>query len=161
MSSISPFPASLPSAAPMAATIPWDRVLAPRAGRPRALPLLLVRVPAGFPSPADDYVDKSLDLNEHLVPHPESTFFLRVQGESMIGAGIHDNDILVVDRSLRPTSGKVVVAVVDGELTVKRLLLANDRWVLMPENPDYPPLEVPPESDFQVWGVVRHVVHSV
>lgn len=125
------------------------------------LPLILARVPAGFPSPADDYMDRGLDLNEHLVQHPESTFFLRVRGESMTGAGIHDGDILIVDRAVAPASGKVVVAAVNGELTVKRLRTTAQGLVLVPEHPDYPCLAITPETGFEVWGVVRHVVHSL
>ena len=135
------------------------RSFAPRAVLVR--PLALCPVPAGFPSPADDYLDRGLDLNEHLVLHPESTFFLRVRGDSMIGAGIHDNDILIVDRAVDPVSGRVVVAVVNGELTVKRLKSTAQGLALVPENPDYAALAITPDMDFTVWGVVRHVVHSL
>ncbi|MBG0791502.1 MAG: translesion error-prone DNA polymerase V autoproteolytic subunit [Desulfovibrionaceae bacterium] len=126
-----------------------------------ALALAGEAVAAGFPSPAEEYREKTLDLNEHLVEHPEATFFVRVSGDSMIGAGIHDNDLLVVDRSRQPRSGNVVIALVDGEFTVKRLCRTATGLRLVPENPDYPPLEVTDETDFQVWGVVRHVVHKV
>lgn len=126
-----------------------------------SLPLAGERIAAGFPSPADDYVEKRLDLNEHLVQRPEATFFVRVAGDSMIGAGIHDGDILVVDRSVRARSGHVVVAALNGEFTVKRLREKDGTLLLAPENPDYPPLAVSPETDFEVWGVVRHVIHEV
>ncbi len=126
-----------------------------------ALPLALSRISAGFPSPADDYVDRGLDLNEHLILHPESTFFLRVRGDSMTGAGIHDGDILIVDRSVQPVSGHVVVAVVSGELMVKRLKFSTAGMALVPEHPDYSPISVTTEMDFEVWGVVRHVIHSL
>ena len=86
-------------------------------------PLFISKVPAGFPSPADDYVEERVDLNAHLIKHPSATFFLRVKGESMTGAGIFDNDLVIVDRSLDPMSGSVVIAVIDGELTIKRLVL--------------------------------------
>ena len=106
-------------------TIPFDpsvpNVLMPIVNRLCRLPLIAGRAPAGFPSPAADHYDRRLDLNEHLVLHPEATFFLRVKGNSMIGAGIHDGDLLVVDRSLEANHGRVVIAVLDGELTVKRL----------------------------------------
>jgi DNA polymerase V len=111
---------------------------------PRVLPLPLFsgKVAAGFPSPADDYVEKSLDLNELLVQKAAATFFVRAQGESMLGAGIHPNDILVVDRSIEPVPGKVVICALDGELTVKRLERANEQWQLKAENPAYPDIVI-------------------
>lgn len=124
------------------------------------LPLLLSRVPAGFPSPADDYVEQHLDLNELLVANRAATFFVRACGDSMRDAGIRDGDILVVDRSLECGKEDIVVAVVNGELTVKRVRLREGRLWLTPENPDFPPLEVTPETDFEVWGVVTSVVHT-
>ncbi|MDQ7798486.1 MAG: translesion error-prone DNA polymerase V autoproteolytic subunit [Candidatus Edwardsbacteria bacterium] len=125
------------------------------------LPLYLASIAAGFPSPADDFLDKKLDLNEHLIRHPAATFFVRVQGNSMIQAGIHSGDVLIVDRSLEPADRKIVVAVVNGELTVKRLRRKKDRTVLTAENPEYQDIEVTPEMDFDIWGVVIHVIHSV
>ena len=125
------------------------------------LPLYASRVPAGFPSPADDHVEDALDLNEHLVRHPAATFFVRVQGDSMTGAGIQHGDLLVVDRSLEPKSGAIVIAVVNGELTVKRLKADSGGVWLVPENPDYPPLEIREGMDLTIWGVVAHVVHSL
>lgn len=125
------------------------------------LPLYSTRVPAGFPSPADDYIEAKLDLNEHLIKHPAATFFVRVEGNSMIGAGIHENDILIVDRSLKPTDGKVVIAVINGELTVKRLKLAQDKIFLIPENDFFTPIEINEEMDFTIWGVVTSVIHHV
>ena len=116
---------------------------------------------AGFPSPAEDYLEKTLDLNEHLAPRPEATFFVRVSGDSMLGAGIHHDDILIVDRSVEPRPGHVVVAHVDGEFTVKRLRKTDSGLELAPENPDYSPIALTPDADFLVWGVVRHVIHSV
>lgn len=124
-------------------------------------PLFESRVAAGFPSPAEDYIDKKLDLNELLVPHPASTFFVRVEGDSMLGAGIHSGDILVVDRSIKASDGKVIIAVLEGELTVKRFKRKNNRILLLPENKDYDPIEVTPEQNFEVWGVVTNVIHSV
>lgn len=124
-------------------------------------PLSGEAVPAGFPSPAEEYLEKALDLNEYLVQRPEATFFVRVSGDSMVGAGIHHDDILVVDRSLGARPGNVVIALVDGEFTVKRLRKTSNGLELAPENPDYVPLELTEETDFQVWGVVRHVIHSV
>jgi DNA polymerase V len=100
-------------------------------------------------------------LNEHLIAHPEATFFLRVRGESMTGAGIHDGDILIVDRAMAPGNGRVVVAALSGELTVKRLRHTRDGLVLAAEHPGYPDRLVTPDMDFEVWGVVRHVIHSL
>lgn len=125
------------------------------------LPLYSSKVAAGFPSPADEHMESRLDLNEYLVRNPSSTFFVRVSGQSMINAGIHDNDLLVVDRSMNPASGKVVIAAVDGELTVKRLSVEKGRVTLMPENDDYPPIEVNPHSGIHIWGVVTNVIHTV
>lgn len=135
------------------------RVTRPAEGRP--LPMAGEAVPAGFPSPAEEYLEKPLDLNEYVAPRPEATFFVRVSGDSMIGAGIHHDDILVVDRSQTPRPGNVIIAHVDGEFTVKRLRRTGERMELVPENPDYAPIVLTPEMDFQVWGVVRHVVHKV
>jgi len=125
-----------------------------------ALPLFLAPVAAGFPSPADDYIDRKLDLNEHLIEHPAATFFVRVSGESMTGAGIHSGDILIVDRAIEPVHGKVVIAVVDGELTVKRIHFKKGVLRLMPDSPGFKPIDVAPESDFEVWGVVTYVIHK-
>ena len=124
-------------------------------------PLFLSGVSAGFPSPADDYLDRKLDLNEHLVRNPAATFFVRVAGDSMTGAGINDNDILVVDRSLEPCNGSIVIAVVNGELTVKRLLKNKNSCRLAAENPDYPDLEIDEETPLEIWGVVTYAIHSL
>ncbi|MCE3000986.1 MAG: LexA family protein [Betaproteobacteria bacterium] len=133
----------------------------PVASVPRPLPPLCAgRVAAGFPSPATDHLDRRLDLNEHLLLHPQATFFMRVKGDSMIGAGIHDGDLLIVDRSLEATSGRVVVAALDGELTVKRLRRRRGRVVLQPENPAYPEIPVSEEHSLDIWGVVAYVVHA-
>ena len=126
----------------------------------RSLPLYASRVPAGFPSPADDYVDQRLDLND-LIERPAATFFVTVTGDSMTGASIHHGDLLVVDRSLEPSHGKIVIAAVNGELTVKRLSLKNGEAWLMPENPAYPPLRITEGLDCVIWGVVTRVIHTV
>ena len=126
-----------------------------------ALPLAGERVAAGFPSPADDYVEVGIDLNEQLIRHPTSTFFLRVSGESMLGAGIHHGDLLVVDRSLDPRPGRIVVAVLDGEFTLKRLVQHQGRLRLEAANPAYPPLELHRCGDVQIWGVAIHVIHPL
>jgi len=127
------------------------------------LPLALYsdRIAAGFPSPADDYVDDRIDLNQHLIRHKEATFFLRVQGDSMLGAGIHDGDLLIVDRALEATDGKVVIAAIDGELTVKRLSIQGKRVRLMPENPAFRPIELQEGQELVIWGVVTNVVHGL
>ncbi|OZB36312.1 MAG: hypothetical protein B7X44_06590 [Halothiobacillus sp. 15-55-196] len=127
------------------------------------LPLVLYsgRIAAGFPSPADDYADERIDLNRHLIRHKEATFFLRVQGDSMLGAGIHDGDLLIVDRAITATDGKVVIAALDGELTVKRLSVRGDTVRLLPENPAYPVIEVSQDQELVIWGVVTNVIHAL
>lgn len=118
-------------------------------------------VPAGFPSPADDYVEHRLSLDEHLVQHKESTFFMRVSGDSMRGLGIFDGDLLVVDRSVPATSGCVVIAAVDGEFTVKQLIQTPEMRVLRAAHPSFPDVAIKPEQDFSIWGVVQWNVHKV
>ena len=127
----------------------------------QATPLYLERISAGFPSPADDYIETALDLNTYLVRNPAATFMVRVSGDSMTGAGIHDGDILVVDRSEEPVPGKIVVAVLDGELTVKRLVRKDGQILLAPDNPRYRPIVVAAEQDLHVWGVVSGVVRRL
>lgn len=130
-------------------------------GRLQSLPLFLSRVPAGFPSPADDYVERRLDLNEHLIQRESSTYFVRVAGHSMTEAGIHDGDLLVVDRAVEPTDGRVVVAALDGELTVKRYRCHEGRPYLVPESEQHSPIPIQSGQDLRVWGVVLHVIHEV
>lgn len=125
------------------------------------LPLLAGKVAAGFPSPADDYVEKTLDLNELLVKKPAATFFARAQGESMLGAGIHPNDILIVDRSIEPVPGKIVICALNGELTVKRLARENEQWKLKAENKNYPDIVIHEELEMVIWGVVTNVIHPL
>ena len=134
----------------------------PLTPRPRSCPLPLFgsRIPAGFPSPADDDLEGTLDLNDDLIERPAATFLLRVRGDSMTGAGIQDGDLLVVDRAREPKSGAIVVAAVDGELTLKRLRREGGRAWLVAEHPDDPPLELRGEMAVVIWGVVAHVVHS-
>lgn len=124
-------------------------------------PLFACSVSAGFPSPADDYIEGRLDLNELMVANPAATFFVRVAGDSMLGVGIHHNDILVVDRSLEPISGKVVIAVVDGELTVKRLVKNGESVCLKAESPDYPDIHPAEGATCEIWGVVAYVIHAL
>ncbi len=126
-----------------------------------ALPYYGSFVKAGFPSPAEDYAECQLDLNEHLIAHPAATFFVRASGNSMINVGIHDKDLLIVDRSLDPVGGKIVIAAINGELTVKRFQKTTNGAVLMAENPDYPPIVLSRSDHVHIWGVVIHVVHSL
>lgn len=123
--------------------------------------LLRKSVPAGFPSPADDYVEQRLSLDEHLVQHRESTFFMRVAGNSMREMGIFDGDLLVVDRALPAMDGSVVIAVVDGEFTVKQLVHTPHGQLLRAAHPDYPDMPIKPDQDFSIWGVVQWNVHKV
>lgn len=118
------------------------------------IPLFSSTVAAGYPSPAEDHVEDTLDLNEYMVKRPDSTFMLRVEGESMKNAGIMPNDILVVDRSLKAAHMKIVIAAIDGELTVKRLYHRGGLVKLLPENPAYPEIELESEADLVIWGVV-------
>jgi DNA polymerase V len=135
-------------------------VSAPDLSTAYALPVYLERVPAGFPSPAGDYMEGKLDLNQHLVRHPAATFFVRVTGDSMIGKGIHSGDLLIVDKSLDPKDGSIVIAALDGELTVKQLEKRNGKFRLLPANKNYEPLEVSERQSFEIWGVVTNVIHS-
>jgi DNA polymerase V len=116
-------------------------------------------VSAGFPSPADDYIQSKLDLNRHLIKNPAATFYVKVSGHSMMGAGIHNGDLLIVDRSLEAKPGRIVIAVLNGELTVKRLHVEGDRFYLKAENDNYPPIEVIEPQELCIWGVVTSVVH--
>ena len=117
-------------------------------------------VPAGFPSPADDYVEEKLNLDKYLIKNPAATFFVRVSGDSMTGAGIYPEDILIVDRSLSAKTDDVIIALLDGAFTVKRLVHEQGRYWLKPENPQLALIEVLAESEFLVWGVVTSVIHK-
>lgn len=125
------------------------------------IPLYATNVQAGFPSPADDYIENRLDLNEHLINHPAATFFVRATGDSMLKAGIHPGDILIVDKSLEARHNRIVIAVVNNELTVKRLYQKNNKIMLLPENDDFEPIEIHDGKDLHIWGVVTNVIHSV
>lgn len=119
------------------------------------------KVSAGFPSPSQDESKEVLDLNDLLIKRPAATFFLRVSGNSMIQAGIHDGDILVVDRSLKPISGKIVIASLNGELTVKRLEIKGKTLRLVAESKRYKPIDITEDADLRIWGVVTSVIHFV
>lgn len=125
------------------------------------LPLQNCFVPAGFPSPAEDYVEHKLDLNSYLVTHPAATFFVRASGNSMTGANIHDGDLLIVDRSIEATHNDIVIAVVLGEITVKRLHYLRGEIALVPENESYQTIFINEHSDLHIWGVVTNAIHCV
>ncbi len=124
------------------------------------IPLVSATVSAGFPSPADDYTELSLDLNTHLIERPYSTFCIRVRGNSMEGARVYDGDILLVDRSLSAQNGSIIIGILDGEFTVKRLRMEHGQTFLLPEHPSYDPVTVTEANDFKVWGVVTYIIHK-
>ena len=126
-----------------------------------SIPLLLATTKAGFPSPADDYIEKTINLHDELVHHPVSTFFIYVHGDSMKDAGILDGDLLVVDKSLEPKHGMVVMAILNGEFTVKYFHKRQDAVVLVPANPAYNEIHILPFDEFEVWGVVTSAVHNL
>ena len=143
----------LPNEIPLA-IMPYDRR--------RAIPIpLFLSIKAGFPSPAEDYLDSCLDLNDLVVKHPAATFFVRVDGHSMIDAGIDSDDVLVVDRSVEPGENSIVVAIVDGDFTVKRISKCDNQLFLMPANQEHDPIEITEEMSFEVWGVVTYVIHQL
>ena len=117
-------------------------------------------VPAGFPSPADDYLDMDLNLHDYLVQHPSATFCVKAIGDSMIDAGIQSSDVMVVDRALTPKNNDIVLAVVNGEFTVKRIKKNDEELYLMPANENYRPMKITEDMDFQVWGVVTFIIHK-
>mgnify|MGYP001476558952 FL=1 len=125
------------------------------------IPLYDDRISAGFPSPAEDHLEKNLDLNEYLIKNPNSTFFVRVQGESMLGSGINSDDILIVDRSLEASSGKIIIAVLYGELTVKRLRFSKNEIWLDADNEKFDPIKVTEEMNFHIWGIATNVIHKL
>ncbi len=124
------------------------------------LPIFTSRVQAGFPSPADDHLEDTLDLNKYLIQHQEATFFVRAQGDSMLGAGIHQGDILIVDKALVAKSGRIVIAVIDGEFTVKRLHKHKGMITLKAENPEFKDILIKEGSELIIWGVVTSVIHQ-
>lgn len=136
-------------------------IIFPDLSTPCQLPVAGSRISAGFPSPADDFIENSLDLNLELIKNPAATFFVRVSGSSMKDAGIFDGDILIVDRSLRAANRKIVIAILNGELLVKRLCIHENQYMLMPENKHYSPIYLTDDSDLNIWGVVTNVIHRV
>ena len=126
----------------------------------QALKLFEHKVPAGFPSPADDHIEKKLDLNDYLIKQKEATFFVRIKGDSMIDAGIHDNDIVIVDKSQKASNGDIVLASIDGEFTVKLLSSYKSKYRLLAANEKYKPIEINESMQFEVWGVVTGAVRK-
>jgi DNA polymerase V len=124
-------------------------------------PLLGAEISAGFPSPAQDYIETNLDLNRQLILHEASTFFVKVAGDSMIEAGIYEGDILIVDRALPARDKKIVIAALEGELTVKQLHIEQGRWYLLPQNQAYQAIEIGEDNDFAIWGVVTYAIHKL
>ena len=116
-------------------------------------------IEAGFPSPADDHLDVSLDLNKYLIKHPASTFYIYVKGDSMIEEGIYSGDIMIVDKSLNPKSNDIIIAVINGDFTVKKLYKKNNNLFLIPANKKYGLISITDEMDFEIWGVVTHTIH--
>jgi DNA polymerase V len=137
------------------------RILIPERLKNINLPLFLESVSAGFPPPPDDFLEGKLDLNDFLIPNPPATFLVHVTGDSMIGAGIYSGDLLIVDRSVEPHNRNIVIAVLDGELTVKRLIMEKDEIKLVAENKNYKPIKITEQMQFEIWGVVRTVIHSL
>ncbi|MCL4482281.1 MAG: translesion error-prone DNA polymerase V autoproteolytic subunit [Bacteroidetes bacterium] len=125
------------------------------------LPLIDAGIHAGFPSPVEDFVDISIDLNKELIKNPSATFYARVKGNSMVDAGIHDGDLIIIDKSLEPTNGKIAVCFIDGEFTIKRIKIDRNCCWLVPANDDFNPIRVTDENDFLVWGIVVHVIRSL
>jgi DNA polymerase V len=124
------------------------------------LPFVDVGISAGFPSPADDFIELSIDLNKTLIKNKDTTFFAKVKGHSMKNAGIYDGDLLVIDKSLEPQNNKIAICQIDGEFTVKRIKIEKDVVWLIAENEDYKPIKVTPENEFMIWGIVIHSIKS-
>jgi len=118
------------------------------------LPLFDTGISAGFPSPADDFIELSIDLNKHIIKHKDTTFFAKVKGHSMKNVGIFDGDLLVIDKSLEPQDGRIAICQIDGEFTIKRIKKEENIFWLIAENEDYKPIKVTPENDFVIWGIV-------
>ena len=125
------------------------------------IPLVNNSISAGFPSPAEDYIEPGIDLNKHLIKNPISTFFLRVSGNSMNNAGIYNNDLLIIDRSINPNPGHIVVALLDGEFTLKRLIKKQDNYYLKADKENYPAINLYEYIDIQIWGVAIYSIHEL
>ena len=125
------------------------------------IPYVDVGISAGFPSPADDFIELTIDLNKHLIKHKDSTFFAKVKGHSMKDAGIFDGDLLVIDKSLSPEDGKIAICQIDGEFTVKRIAIKKDGVYLIPENKEFKPIQIKEENELIIWGIVTYVIKSL
>ena len=123
--------------------------------------LYLNSVCAGFPSPASDYLEGEIDLNRYLIKNPPATFIVKSQGNSMLQAGIHSNDLLIVDRSIKPKNNSIVIASIDGELIVKRIKISGKQFLLTSDNKEYRNIKINNESDVFIWGIVTKVIHNV
>lgn len=137
------------------------KIYRPEINSPIEIPLAESGVHAGFPSPADDFLENMLDLNSLVIRHPEATFFARVEGDSMRDEGIVEGDILVVDKAVEPYDGCLTVSYIDGEFTLKRVRIEPDKILLIPANPNYKTIEISSDNEFAVWGVVRWILKSV
>ena len=136
-----------------------NKVIKSSTSKRTKIKLYTTSISAGFPSPAEDHMDVSLDINEYLVKHPSSTFYIYVRGDSMINSGIFDGDLLIIDKSLEVKSNSIVVAVINGEFTVKKIKKDSDNLYLIPDNKNYKPILLETNMDFQIWGVVTHAIH--
>lgn len=133
----------------------------PSISKAMQLPLIQEGISAGFPSPANDFLDISIDLNREFIKHPSTTFYGRVRGDSMINAGLSDGDLLIIDKSLEPSNGKIAVCFIDGEFTVKRVKIEKSHLWLVAENQKYKPIEVTEDNEFMIWGIVTTVIKNV
>ncbi len=140
---------------------PVIEIFRPGQGKALELDLYTTKISAGFPSPAEDFLDRKLDLNEYLIRNPSATFLVRVNGNSMVNAGISDGDILIVDRSVEATDGKVVIGIINGEFIVKRILKKRKKLYLNPENEKFTTIEITEDMDFKTWGVVVYTIHKI
>jgi DNA polymerase V len=125
-----------------------------------SLPFVDVSISAGFPSPADDFIELSIDLNRHLIKHKDSTFFAKVKGHSMKNAGIFDGDLLVIDKSIAPQDGKIAICQIDGAFTIKRIKIEKNVVWLIAENEEFKPIKVTEENELMIWGIVLHSIKS-
>ena len=132
----------------------------PLIGNTCKLPLFTIPVSAGFPSPAEEYVEQLLSLDEHLIKHPQATYLMRVTGYSMKDAGINTGDVLIIDKSLIPQNNDIVIAIINGEFTVKQIKKDKDILYLQPANKDFKPIKISDEMDFKIWGVVTYIIHK-
>jgi len=137
-----------------------DEIYKAHKGPTLTLDLYSNPVSAGFPSPAEDHLDSSLDLNEYLIKHPSATFYIYAKGHSMNDVGIYDGDVMIVDRALEAKSKDIIIAVINGEFTVKRIYIKNNSIYLIPENKTFKSILIEDDMDFQIWGVVTHTIHS-